>query len=84
MDDETRSNDLKPPPLYSQHLENTSKLNKKRHSIFVFLGHGAKEKGTPCGSTQIVYREQSCQKATALAAATLRESTPWDMGIRTV
>lgn len=26
----------------------------------------------------------SSQKATALAAATLRESTPWDMGIRTV
>ena len=26
----------------------------------------------------------SCQKATALAAATLRESTPWDMGILTV
>ena len=26
----------------------------------------------------------SCQKATALAAATFRESTPWDMGIFTV
>ena len=26
----------------------------------------------------------SSQKATALAAATLRESTPWDMGMRTV
>lgn len=26
----------------------------------------------------------SCQKATALAAATFRESTPWDMGILTV
>ena len=26
----------------------------------------------------------SCQKATALAAATFRESTPWDMGIMTV
>ena len=26
----------------------------------------------------------NCQKATALAAATFRESTPWDMGIRTV
>ncbi len=26
----------------------------------------------------------SSQKATALAAATFRESTPWDMGIRTV
>ena len=26
----------------------------------------------------------SCQKATALAAATFRESTPWDMGMRTV
>ena len=26
----------------------------------------------------------SCQNATALAAATFRESTPWDMGIFTV
>ena len=26
----------------------------------------------------------SCQKATALAAATFKESTPWDMGIHTV
>lgn len=26
----------------------------------------------------------NCQKATALAAATFRESTPWDMGIFTV
>ena len=31
-----------------------------------------------------IYKRQSCQKATALAAATLRESTPWDMGIFTV
>ena len=30
------------------------------------------------------YRTRSCQKATALAAATFRESTPWDMGISTV
>ena len=30
------------------------------------------------------YRARSCQKATALAAATLRESTWWDMGMRTV
>ena len=30
------------------------------------------------------YKWPSCQKATALAAATLRESTPWDMGIFTV
>lgn len=29
-------------------------------------------------------REPSCQKATALAAATFRESTPLDMGMRTV
>ena len=29
-------------------------------------------------------RLRSCQKATALAAATLRESTVWDMGMRTV
>ena len=31
-----------------------------------------------------IYKRPSCQKATALAAATLRESTPWDMGIFTV
>ena len=30
------------------------------------------------------YFALSCQNATALAAATLRESTPWDMGIMTV
>ena len=30
------------------------------------------------------HRARSCQKATAEAAATLRESTSWDMGIRTV
>ena len=29
-------------------------------------------------------RTRSSQKATALAAATLRESTPWDMGMHTV
>lgn len=29
-------------------------------------------------------RARSCQKATALAAATFRESTLWAMGIRTV
>ena len=37
---------------------------------------GEREQGT--------YKRPSCQKATALAAATLRESTPWDMGIFTV
>lgn len=31
-----------------------------------------------------IYKRPSCQKATVLAAATLRESTPWDMGIFTV
>ena len=31
-----------------------------------------------------IYKRPSCQKATALAAATLRESTPWDIGIFTV
>ena len=30
------------------------------------------------------YRGRSSQKATALAAATLSESTPWAMGIFTV
>jgi len=33
---------------------------------------------------QETYKRPNCQKATALAAATLRESTPWDMGIFTV
>ena len=37
---------------------------------------GEREQGT--------YKRPSCQKATALAAATLRESTPWDMGVFTV
>ena len=32
----------------------------------------------------LCYLALSCQNATALAAATLRESTPWDMGIITV
>ena len=30
------------------------------------------------------HRGRSCQKATALAAATFRESTPWDMGMQAV
>ena len=30
------------------------------------------------------HRARSSQKATALAAATFRESTPWAMGMRTV
>jgi hypothetical protein len=30
------------------------------------------------------YRLPSCQQATALAAATFSESTPWDIGILTV
>ena len=37
---------------------------------------GEREQGT--------YKRPSCQKATALAAATFRESTPWVMGMRTV
>ncbi len=38
--------------------------------------------GSGCGYLR--RRLPSCQKATALAAATFKESTPWDMGIRTV
>ena len=34
---------------------------------------GEREQGT--------YKRPSCQKATALAAATLRESTPWDLSL---
>lgn len=33
---------------------------------------------------RIYLRFPSCQNATALAAATFRESTPWDIGMRTV
>ena len=36
------------------------------------------------GMTGIFYLFPNCQKATALAAATFKESTPWDMGIFTV
>ena len=36
------------------------------------------------GMTGIFYLFPNCQKATALAAATFNESTPWDMGIFTV
>jgi len=32
----------------------------------------------------LIYLLPNCQKATALAAATFSESTPWDMGMRTV
>ena len=39
---------------------------------------------TPLGCFFHAFRLPNCQKATALAAATLRESTPWDMGIITV
>ena len=35
-------------------------------------------------STCHSHRTRSSQKATALAAATFRESTPWAMGMRTV
>ena len=34
-----------------------------------------------CG---VLQRTRSSQKATALAAATFSESTPWDMGMHTV
>ncbi len=36
------------------------------------------------GSAVSAARTRNCQKATALAAATLRESTPWAMGMRTM
>ena len=36
-----------------------------------------------CNAPEI-YRMRSSQKATAAAAATFKESTPWDMGIFTV
>ena len=40
---------------------------------------------SPASSAQIpLSRALNSQKATALAAATLRESTPWDMGMHTV
>lgn len=46
---------------------------------------GAGEVITPAPVVVLMdYFFRSCQKATALAAATLRESTPWDMGMRTV
>ena len=47
----------------------------------VFVGQEA------CSYPNVVsgaLRQASCQKATAEAAATLRESTPWDIGMRTV
>ena len=38
-----------------------------------------------CQENYVLFqRRPSCQKATALAAATFSESTPWDMGIFTV
>ena len=40
--------------------------------------------GSRIGELAICYLALSSQKATALAAATLRLSTPWAMGIRTV
>ena len=36
------------------------------------------------GKTGVLYFGRSCQKATALAAATFRESTWWDIGIFSV
>ena len=36
------------------------------------------------GSGSIYNLLPSCQKAMALAAATFKESTPWDMGMQTV
>ena len=46
-------------------------------------GEMQKRKRVPIG-TRFFYRLRSSQKATALAAATFRESTPWYMGIFTV
>jgi hypothetical protein len=36
------------------------------------------------GLSAVSFLLSTCQNATALAAATLSESTPWDMGILTV
>ena len=46
-----------------------------------FAGKGAIEIGV---HTDHGRPPPSCQKATALAAATLSESTPWDIGMRAV
>lgn len=42
------------------------------------------EKLLPYGKPSVVFFTRSCQNATADAAATLSESTPWCMGMRTV
>lgn len=55
----------------------------KRMHAYVFVSVSPAE-GAYYTRRQKAYRTPSCQKATALAAATFRESTPWDMGMRTV
>lgn len=53
-----------------QYLNNTIPKKRRQYCRLFFAWH--------------IYRARSSQKATALAAATFRESTPWDMGMRTV
>ena len=45
---------------------------------------GKKMPRAQIGPRRTCYWFPSCQKATALAAATFKESTPWLMGMRTV
>ena len=59
----------------------TTSLRTGPGMTWIFRGYG-KGMSFPYGALGVVGR--SCQKATALAAATFRLSTPWYMGIFTV
>lgn len=62
-----------------------SKVNKTKISLKIYAWQRHKWDKVSCRFLRggiPPYRGRSCQKITAPAAATLRESTPWYMGIR--
>ena len=58
------------------------RLPRAARSVFCLWGRAFFR--SVCFWGAISYLHRSCQKATALAAATFSESTPWYMGMRTV
>ncbi|MBP3654875.1 MAG: hypothetical protein J6J04_05580 [Oscillospiraceae bacterium] len=61
-------------------LDDAIQALSRSTTAFLYLG----VRDCSCKGGLWFYGFPSCQKATALAAATFRESTPWDMGIMTV
>lgn len=62
----------------------TKKLVKTAAFWFLEIPKEVRAQRYIMGRRQKGFYFPSCQKATALAAATFKESTPWDIGIFTV